>query len=297
MHGALLTVALAFGSAMVIGKIVLEEVPPLALVLLRVSLGGLALFVGRRFFRSVPVSGRKDLLKLALLAMLGVVVNQTFFFLGLARTSPTHATLIQQTISPMTLALSLALGRERFSKLRVAGIGIAFAGAVSLVARGGIDFSSTEFVGDAFVFLNALSYAVFLVLSPGTMVRLGSVTVSAYMFGIATVVLLPVSLPSLLATPLASVSARAWTGIAFIVVFPTVIAYLLNAWALARAAPSLVSAYIFLQPFIAIGLDMALRGTRLTLETVLSGALILAGVAVAAVASKRTGQRRRPDTA
>lgn len=282
---------------MVIGKIVLEEVPPLALVLIRVSLGGLALLVGRRFVRSVPVSGRKDLLKLALLAMLGVVVNQTFFFLGLARTSPTHATLIQQTISPMTLALSLALGRERFSKGRVAGIGIAFAGAVTLVARGGIDFSSSEFVGDAFVLLNAASYAVFLVLSPGTMVRLGSVTVSAYMFAIATFVLLPISLPSLLAADLAAVSGRAWAGIAFIVVFPTVIAYLLNAWALARAAPSLVSAYIFLQPFIAIGLDMALRGTRLTLETVVPGALILAGVAIAAIASKRTGQRRRPDTA
>ena len=282
---------------MVVGKIVLEEVPPLALVLVRVSLGALALLVGRRFLRSVPGISRRDLPKLALLAVLGVVINQTFFFLGLARTSPVHATLIQQTISPMTLALSLALRRERFSAGRVAGIAIAFVGAVSLVARGGVDFTSSEFVGDAFVLLNAASYAVFLVVSPGTMVRLGSVTVSAAMFTIGTIVLLPIALPSVVSTDFGAVSPGAWAGIAYIVAFPTVTAYLLNAWALARAAPSLVSAYIFLQPFIAIGLDMAVRGTRIGLDTIVPGALILAGVAVAAFASKRTGQRRRPDTA
>jgi drug/metabolite transporter (DMT)-like permease len=304
VHAALLVVALSFGSAMVIGKIVLEEVPPLTLVIVRVALGASALLaflrlaaVGRRDGLSVPVSLRRDGPRLVLLAILGVVVNQALFFMGLARTTPVHATLIQQTISPMTLALSLALGRERFSVGRVAGIGLAFAGAVSLVARGGLDLGSDQLAGDALIFLNAASYAVFLVLSPGTMVRLGSLTVSAAMFAIGTVLLIPISLPTVLATDFAAISARAWAGIAFIVAFPTILAYLLSAWALARAAPSLVSAYIFVQPFVAVGLDAAVRGTRLGLDTIVPGALILAGVAVAAIASKRTGQRRRPDTA
>lgn len=305
VHLALLTVAIAFGSSMVVGKIVLDEMPPLTLVWIRVFVGAMALSlclsvtnaVGRRSPDSVPFSARRDLPKLAVLAVLGVVINQAFFFIGLARTTPVHATLIQQTIAPMTLALSLALGRERFSGGRVAGIGIAFLGAISLVARGGIDFSSSEFTGDLFVFLNAASYAGFLVLSPGTMVRLGSVTVSVAMFAIGTAVLLPICLPSLLSTDFAAIPWRAWAGVAYIVVFPTVVAYLLNAWALSRAAPSLVSAYIFIQPFIAVGLDMAVRGTRLTLPTIVSGVLVLVGVAIAAIASKRTGQRRRPDAA
>jgi len=290
-------VSLSFGSAMVVVKIVLEELSPLAFVLVRVSLGGAALLIGRRIAGPVPVPGKKDLVKLSALAILGVVVNQTFFFLGLARTTPVHATLIQQTIAPLTLFLSIAVGRERFSPLRAAGILVAFAGALALVSGGAAGFSSGELEGDLLILVNAASYAVFLVASQRTIVRLGSLTVSAWMFAIGTVILLPFGLPDLARTDFASLSSGAWAGIAFVVAFPTVLAYLLNAWALARAAPSLVSAYIFIQPFVAAALDVLLRGATLPLGTVLSGALILSGVLLTAIASRRTGQRRGPDTA
>ncbi len=289
--------SLSFGSAMVVVKIVLEELSPLAFVLVRVSLGGAALLIGRRIAGPVPVPGKKDLVKLSALAILGVVVNQTFFFLGLARTTPVHATLIQQTIAPLTLFLSIAVGRERFSPLRAAGILVAFAGALALVSGGAAGFSSGELEGDLLILVNAASYAVFLVASQRTIVRLGSLTVSAWMFAIGTVILLPFGLPDLARTDFASLSSGAWAGIAFVVAFPTVLAYLLNAWALARAAPSLVSAYIFIQPFVAAALDVLLRGATLPLGTVLSGALILSGVLLTAIASRRTGQRRGPDTA
>jgi len=64
------------------------------------------------------------------------------------------------------------------------------------------------------------------------------------------------------------------------VVFCTVIPYVLNSWALARATASRVAVYVFLQPLIASALAIVVLKERLTPRTVVAGALILAGLAV-----------------
>ena len=47
-------------------------------------------------------------------------------------------------------------------------------------------------------------------------------------------------------------SVRAWWSLAFVIVGPTIAAYLMNAWALKYAESSVVAAYTYLQPVFAV---------------------------------------------
>ena len=82
--------------------------------------------------------------------------------------------------------------------------------------------------------------------------------------------------------PLARLDLAVWLAIAYIILVPTVGAYYLNAWALARVAPSTVAAYIYLQPLIAFAVAPLVLGAEEFggVRTLLAALLIFAGVAL-----------------
>ncbi len=79
---------------------------------------------------------------------------------------------------------------------------------------------------------------------------------------------------------LAAIGPWIWLTIAFIIIFPTVGAYYLNAWALTKVPPSTVAIYIYLQPLIAFGFAPLFLGENWNSRTVVAAVLIFAGVAV-----------------
>ena len=76
-----------------------------------------------------------------------------------------------------------------------------------------------------------------------------------------------------------------------VVIFATVLAYLLNFWALKRVESSTVAMFIYMQPIIASIMGVTFLGESLGPETLVSGALIFTGLAVA------MSQRRRAPAA
>ena len=94
VYGALILVQVFFGLHYLAAKIVLEEIPPAAWALIRVSSAALIMLLvarawGRRLPREWPVLGR-----LALLSVIGVVINQLFFVEGLSRTTASHSSIL-----------------------------------------------------------------------------------------------------------------------------------------------------------------------------------------------------------
>jgi drug/metabolite transporter (DMT)-like permease len=101
-----------------------------------------------------------------------------------------------------------------------------------------------------------------------------------FRYGALPIVL--VSLPPLLAFDY-RVSGKAWASLAAIVLFSTVIPYLLNFWALQHIDASRVAIYVFLQPLVSTLLAILLLDERMTGRTISAGLLILAGLAVSAL--------------
>lgn len=290
IHAALLTVQVLFALWPVAGASLLAVMSPAALVGVRLAIGAplLALVAGLHRERPPPW---RDLLGLAGLGALGISVNQLLFVGGLARSGPVNASVAVLLIPPFTVGAALLLRRERFVPLRAAGVVIALVGGALLV--GAERFDPTRLAGNAMLVGNTASYGVYLVLARPMIARLGSLRTVAWVMLLGGVEALPFTIADTLAIPWSTLSPGVWGSIAFVVLGPTVLTYLLNAWALARAESSLVAIYVYAQPPIAALAAWWLLGILPEPRTLFAGAIIVVGLALATrtASAARTASR------
>ena len=264
VYAALLAVQVFFGLHYLAAKSVLREIPPGTWAWIRVSAAAVILLLaarltGRRLPRSPGVLGR-----LALYSFFGVIVNQLCFVEGLSRTTPAHASILMSAIPVGALLFAVLGGRERLTWPKAASFVVALGGVLLILRPSGPIVSEATLTGDLLVVTNALSYSLFLVISKDLLERVDTLAATAVLLTFGA---LGMTVPGLLALDgfdVAAVSAKSWALGAFIVIFPTVLAYYLNYWALARVESSLVAFFIYLQPLIATSLSVALFGERLT---------------------------------
>src|SRR5690606_5465109 len=110
------------------------------------------------------------------------------------------------------------------------GIGLGIIGATLLVLSAGKTNGTASIEGDVYVFFNAASYAVYLIIAKPLLQKYKATTVSLYTFLLALPIVLPFGWPDLSQTNWHELPASVWLSIGFIVLFVTFIAYLLNAW-------------------------------------------------------------------
>ncbi|MFO0677087.1 MAG: DMT family transporter [Polyangiaceae bacterium] len=284
-HAALLLVQMAFASQPVEAKVAMravadggEGVPPESIAMVRM-LGAAAFFhvfglVSRRGRAEAPLT-RRDHAELAVLSLFGIVMNIALYLVGLRTTAAVPAALLSVTIPVTTAALAIVFRKEAPNVRSLLGLAVAVAGVLWLTGVRGVDRGVFILVG------NSLFYATYVVFSRDVIRRLGSVRVVTWLFTWGALAFAPVGLPSVVRNA-PSWSSRAWGLVAFIVVVPTIVAYLAHAWALARSTPSVVTVYVCIQPILTALLAWVQFGDGLSLRMVEAGALILVGVAVVA---------------
>src|SRR5512136_1971519 len=134
--GALFLVQIFFGLHYLAAKIVLETIPPRAWAAIRVTAAAaILLALASALGRSLRFPAR-DLGRLALFSLFGVVINQVCFVEGLRRTTPTHSAIINTTIPVGTLLFAVALGRERADRLKVLALLVSLAGVMLVIQPG-----------------------------------------------------------------------------------------------------------------------------------------------------------------
>lgn len=280
-HAALVLVQFAFASQAVEAKIAMlpraqggEEIFPEALAMLRM-IGGAIFFqlvLRVRGPQEVAIS-RSDHLKLAGLSILGIAANQTLFLLGLRWTTPFSVSLLGATIPVFTAALAVVFGKEELSARTIAGVVIALSGVLSLIGVGSVD------QGAILVAMNSLSYAAYVVLSRDVVLRVGALRSIAWVFTYGALLFVPIgALP--LAHQVPHVTPRGWMYLAYILAMPTIVAYFLNAWALARSSATVVTVYIYLQPLIAAFLAWIQLGQGISPRAGMAAVLILFGLGI-----------------
>jgi drug/metabolite transporter (DMT)-like permease len=297
VHAALALVQVAFGTLPIEGKIVMNppyNVSPEALAMMRI-LGGALVFVPAYALsaQAPKVTGFRDRVALVLLAIFGVALNQALYLRGLSRTSPVSATLLVATIPVFTALFAVFAGRDRMTVRTAVGLLLAVFGVVVLSG-----FAVPK-QGDLFVLLNAASYAVYVVFSKSSLMRHGTLAVMAWVFGAATILFAPIGALALV-HDVPHWSIGAYGFVAFVVLVPTVLAYGVNAWAMGRATPTLVSIYIYLQPLVVIMLSTLQLGQTPPIASLFGGLFILAGVTTVALFRSSgstfgaSGRLRRP---
>ncbi len=281
VYGVLVVVQLFYGVHYLAAKAVVQEIAPRSYTLLRIEGGALALtalclLAGKRLPADRATWGR-----LALLAVFGVVLNQTLFAEGILRTSPIHSSLINTTIPVTTLLVAVLFRRELLTGRRMLALLTGMAGALLVIRPSPAAFEGTMLQGDLLTWANALSFGIFLVFSKRVLERLDPLPAAAALLLCGAVLILPVSATAVAAEDWGAVSAITWWLVLYAALFPTAAAVALWYWALRRVESSFVALFIYLQPVAATLLAFAVRGDRPAPGDAVGGALIFLAVALA----------------
>ena len=265
-----------------------DFIQPSGFILLRVT-GAVTLFSLFYFLFVNEKVEKKDVIRLAICGVFGVAINQLLFFEGLNLTTPINAAIIM-TINPVLVIIMSAL--ILFEKINIRkGIGIALGlvGASTLILNGGSVSGNTNFMlGNMFVFINAASYGLYLVLVKPLMQKYHPITVMFYVFGFGLLYVLPFGYTELLDVDWVSFPTIIIWEVLFVVVCTTVIAYLLNSSALKLLNPSTVSIYIYLQPVLATLFAIFRGSDSLDEMKIIAAVIIFIGVYLVSVRSVKT---------
>lgn len=231
---------------------------------------------------------RADLKKIAILSLFGVSINQSLFIKGMALTSPISGAIIMITSPLLVLLLGNFILKEQFTWQRVSGVLIGLGGAALLILTSTMSNGKEDnALGDLFIFINALSWGTFLVLVKPLMQKYNTITVLKWVFLFGLPILVPLGWLGMMDADWSAFTGKTWFDISFVVIGVTFIAYLLNVYSLKVLSPTVVSAYIYLQPLFAAAIALYLGKDEISWQKIVSALCIFAGVMLASQNSQR----------
>lgn len=252
-HLALFLVNVFYGASHVIAKGIMPDfLTPNVFILFRV-VGATFLFWIITFFFVREKIDRSDYKRLALCGLFGVAINQLFFFHGLNLSSSINSGIIM-TVNPiLVVILSFFLLKESITKTKVIGILLGATGAILLTLAGGTGKGDST-LGDFFLFINAASYAVYLVIAKPLMKKYQPLSVITYVFtfGLCFILLFPPTLSELFTTDYSTFTLSIIAKIVYVIVGVTFLTYLLTMYGLKYLSPAISSSYIYLQPVLVV---------------------------------------------
>jgi len=252
---ALFLVQLLYGFNYTFAKTVMNEgyVKPFGFVLLRVA-GATLLFWLMSLFLPNEKIDKKDFFQLFLASVFGVFINMLLFLKGLEFTTPIHASTIM-TITPIViLILSIFMLKERITSLKILGAIIGFIGALILTLYGqSARAADNILLGNLMIFLNAVSYSVYVILIKKLTAKYHPFTFIKWLFLFGLILVTPFGFSEVQEIQWQSFTPYVTFSVIFVVVGATFGTYLLNPLAISRLKASTVGIFIYLQPVIGGG--------------------------------------------
>ena len=278
-HLAVIGANIIYGVNYVVAKGIMPDyMQPRMIILLRVTGAAIIFWLVSLFYKTEKVA-TADLVRLAWCALFGMAINQVMFFEGLNLTTPINASIIMVGTPILVLVFSHFILHDKISRNKLIGIILGFSGAAYLILMGGkFSLSSDTLVGNFFILINASSYGLFLVLIKPLMKKYSPLTLMKWLFTFAVIYIIPVSVHLIGETDFNAIPPDIWVSIGYVIIFTTVFAYFLNNYSLKNISPTVNSAYIYLQPFLATVVALFAGKDRLTITEIIAAIMIFTGV-------------------
>ena len=282
-------VALIYGATFTIAKDVMPTyVQPFGLILIRV-LGACTLFWLVSIFLPKEKIEKKDFPRIMAAAFFGVAFNQLTFFKGLSYTSPISGAVLMVTAPILVLILSSILLKERLEIKKIFGILIGLTGTSILILYGkSIENAPNANWGNFLVFINASSYAVYLILVKPIAAKYSPLTFIKWIYTFGLIYVLPFGFSEFSVINRQEIPSTIYFEMGYLVVFTTFLAYLINLSAIRVLKPTTLSVFIYLQPLFASIIAISLGKDSLNEIKIISALLIFVGVYLVTQRSKQS---------
>lgn len=272
-------VSIIYGVTFTIAKDVMPKfIDAFGFIVLRVG-GSVVLFWLISFFGPKEKIAKEDFPRIIAAAFFGVALNMLTFFKGLSYTSPIMGAVLMVTTPMIVLTLSAFLMKERIENQKVFGIFLGLAGTVVLILYGKSMVNATNAtLGNILVFINAVSYAFYLIIVKKLMDKYNAFTFVKWIYTFGFLMVLPFGWNEFVTVDFSNLPVDIVYKIVFVVVFSTFLTYLLNLISMRELKPTTVAVFIYLQPLFATIFAISLNKDNLTLIKLFSAVLIFVGV-------------------
>jgi drug/metabolite transporter (DMT)-like permease len=177
--------------------------------------------------------------------------------------------------------LTAAAARQwRLNGTLLAGILLGFGGVGLLMGRSALNSGPGVFVGSLAIVLGALSWSVGIVYSRRSHLSGHPLLLSALslLAGSAQLLLVGTVVGEYRGFSFASVSLRSWLALGYLILFGSVVAFTAYNWLLEHYSPTLVATHTYVNPIVAVLLGWFFAGEVVTLNVLLSTAMVIGAV-------------------
>ena len=270
----------------VVGRALVGHFPPLALSFARwaLALALLAPFAIGAVLRH-RATIRDHLPLLALTALLGVGCYNSLQYLALQTSTAVNATLIGASGPIMTLLVGAVWFKTPVRRRQGAGAALSVIGVLWVIARGEpLNLLRLQFdAGDVIMLVATLTWSLYTWLLK---TRRPPLPLSAFLFvqiGLGAVMILPFAIAEYALTGAsAAPTATNAAALLYVALLPSLVAYYCWDRGVARAGAVLPMYFVNLTPVLAGLLSWLLLGEAIGWHHLVGGALILAGIHLAA---------------
>lgn len=279
-HLFLLLVVAIFSGNILVGK-ALADLPPFTISMGRVFIALLIMLpVGWHQARHHLPMFRRHWRPLLGLSLTGVAFFNALIYASLKYTSATNVAILESTIPVVTLLLSVLLLGERFRALQWFGVALSLAGAVVVILAGtprvGVPGGFNP--GDMIMLLAVLVWVGYSFLVKEHMARFPRYGSLLVMLAIANLALAPIALFEGAWQVIPSLGLEEAAGLAYLGIFPSVVALLLYNHALADIGPTRAAVYLNLLPVFTMFGAWWLLGDDILALQVLASLVVIIGV-------------------
>ena len=257
------------------------EISPLALFTIR-SLGAGAYFWLASLFTPKETVDKRDFPKILAASFLGFFLCQLTFLKAIPSITPMHCSIISALTPIYTMFIAAVAVREPITLKKGGGVLLSLCGIIFLIlnnSQGGA-VAESSLSGIMLMFLNGLSFALYLGIFRPVIVKYSVVTFMKWIFLFAVVMSLPFSFGEVFSFAWLSIPSTQLWELGFLVVFATCVCYFLIPYGQKRIRPTLVSMYSYMQPIIATVLGICLGMDTLSWQKILAALMVFAGVFV-----------------
>ena len=274
--------AIFWGTNFNIGKILIEQISPLAVAAIRFFLASLFLIPILFCFESkalIKETVKRNAWVYLCLGVIGIAGFNCLISVGLKHTTAINASLIMASNPLLTLLLSAIFLKKSINASQRLGLLVSLSGVVAVITHGSLDILLHLKIasGDWFIMAGNLCWAAYGVF--GLRYLNDSkpmITTAATMF-IGSIVLIFMAGFDVNMSQLLHQTPQIYSALVYMAIFGSVLAYLFWNYGITHLGAGNTSVFFNLVPVVTV-LVAAMRGESITLVQMIGGLIVISGV-------------------
>ncbi len=292
IEALVLGVMVVWAGNFIVVKDAIAVMPPVAFTFLRYALAAVALMIILRWSEGAIRLPRPETWRIVLLGGVGFGVYQILWTVGLQTIGAGDSALLIAATPVFTAVIAVVIGSDTLPPRKALGVALSFGGVVLVIASGvGIELSGSP-IGFALTLAAAFCWATYTAVGARFLRRHSPLILTTWATLGGALVLAPIGLAQLLAPGAVDLEASGGVlpialAVAYSGLLAAAIANVVVFQGVSLLGPTRVTTIQALVPAMAVVLAFLILGEPIRLGQVVGGVIIVVGVALTRMASRR----------